>query len=367
MALEKDPDANLDFDVDWSGWLVPGDTIATSTWVDVTPGITVTDDTQHTGTRGIIWLAGGTIGTVYQATNRITTVEGRGDDRTISVLVIEPVTSPPDLPDECWPADFTTIAAEWNALDEDSLPVYTVEVKARAVALAGQTLRLLTGYRVGGCPITVRPCRRECNEREWHTYDVTGFPGSTPWWPVGLGGQWLPIGCGCSGGCSCSRTSEVRLPNTAGQVTQVLIDGTPLDEGTGWRFDPGGRLYRVDGELWPLCQDLNAPDTEPGTWSVTYTPGAPVDGLGALACALLALAYAKALNGADDCGLPSNVVTVTRLGVQMTLAPGSFPEGRTGIRLVDDYITRWNPYGHLGTPMAVFSLDRPMPRPTGRG
>ena len=39
------------------------------------------------------------------------------------------------------------------------------EVQDRAPGLASATLRRLTGYRVGGCPITVRPCMQVLLDR----------------------------------------------------------------------------------------------------------------------------------------------------------------------------------------------------------
>lgn len=278
----------------------------------------------------------------------------------------------PDLPDECWPVDVTVIP-DWddNEVEADpeadppvvAVPVYSADTKARAIALAGQSMRLLTGFRVGGCPVTVRPCRRDCNTRTWRTYPVRGYMGSTPWFPVQLGGAWLNIGCGCSTSCSCSRVFEIRLSSAASAVSEVKVDGVVLDA-SSYRLDPGGRLVRTDGIDWPLCQDLNAPDTEAGTWSVTYTPGAAVDGLGAAAAGLLASQYARALNG-GDCELPDTVTQVVRLGVTMTLAPGSFPGGRTGIRIVDDYLTFYNPYGYIGVPSAMVNIDALPPRAVG--
>ena len=78
----KDPDAVLDFTVDWSDWL-DSDTIASVTWV-VPTGITKDSDTKTT-TTATIWLSGGTVGTNYSIVCRITTAGGRTDDRTFVV------------------------------------------------------------------------------------------------------------------------------------------------------------------------------------------------------------------------------------------------------------------------------------------
>ena len=80
----KDPDAVLDYQVDWSDWLV-SDTINTSTWI-VPTGI-VNDSDTNTTTAATIWLSGGTIGTNYSLVSRIVTAGGRTDDRTITIMV----------------------------------------------------------------------------------------------------------------------------------------------------------------------------------------------------------------------------------------------------------------------------------------
>lgn len=86
MRFLKDPDATLDFEVDWSDWL-NGDTIVSAVWF-VQAGITKVSD-SHTGTVATLWLSGGTVGAEYDAACRITTSEGRIDERTITVKVVE--------------------------------------------------------------------------------------------------------------------------------------------------------------------------------------------------------------------------------------------------------------------------------------
>lgn len=85
-SFPKDPDAILDYSIDWETWL-DGDTISTSTWI-VPTGITKDSDTYST-TATVIWLSGGTAGSSYSLTNRITTAGGRTEDRTIEILVKE--------------------------------------------------------------------------------------------------------------------------------------------------------------------------------------------------------------------------------------------------------------------------------------
>jgi hypothetical protein len=84
--MRKDPQAVLDYGVNWGTWLADGETITTSTW-EVTPtGLTVDSDTADT-TTATIWLSGGVAGTRYAATNHIATSQGRQDQRTIHIDV----------------------------------------------------------------------------------------------------------------------------------------------------------------------------------------------------------------------------------------------------------------------------------------
>ena len=83
----KDPDAVLDYTLDWSSWLADGETISTSSWT-VEAGITEDSDT-NTSTNATIWLSGGTDGSSYIVTNRITTSESRTDDRSVKISVCE--------------------------------------------------------------------------------------------------------------------------------------------------------------------------------------------------------------------------------------------------------------------------------------
>ena len=88
MNFTKDPEAVLDYTIDWTKWLDEvGDTIATSTWI-VPSGLTKVTET-NTSKNATVWLSGGTDGTNYTVTNRITTAAGRTDDRSISIRVRE--------------------------------------------------------------------------------------------------------------------------------------------------------------------------------------------------------------------------------------------------------------------------------------
>lgn len=91
--INKDPDAYLDYSVDWSDWLVGNDTIASSAWtISTVSGDTAplaTDNDLSTTTKATIWLSGGTTGYIYTVTNEITTASGLIDDRSFRIFVRE--------------------------------------------------------------------------------------------------------------------------------------------------------------------------------------------------------------------------------------------------------------------------------------
>jgi hypothetical protein len=253
----------------------------------------------------------------------------------------------PALPDSCWP------------VDESACPEfsdYSPHIKALAKAYAGESLRLLTGFRVGGCPITVRPCSIACvsTSSAWFQYGA----GWAPY--INSAGVWVN---GCCGANDCGHlgTAAITLPGPVGEVTEVLVDGVVVDPSL-YRVDNGSQLIRLDGNPWPTTQDMLLAPTEAGTFAVTYLRGVPVDGMGARAAGVLACEFGRALSGLN-CALPTSVTSITRQGVSMTLEVGAFPGGVTGIREVDIYIERWNP-GHLRAATKIWSPDLVNPRAT---
>lgn len=88
MAFKKDPNAVLDYTVDWTAYLAPiVDTIATATWI-VPATLTKVSDT-HSSTTATAFISGGTAGTTETVTCRITTAGGRTDDRSITLNIVE--------------------------------------------------------------------------------------------------------------------------------------------------------------------------------------------------------------------------------------------------------------------------------------
>lgn len=86
-TFTKDPDATLDYTVDWSDWLDTGETISSSSF-SVPSGITKASE-SNTTTSATVWLSGGTKWTTYTVTNEVTTTAGRTDQRSFDVRVVE--------------------------------------------------------------------------------------------------------------------------------------------------------------------------------------------------------------------------------------------------------------------------------------
>lgn len=80
-VFDKDPNAVLDYLWDWSDWLAASETISTAVFT-VPAGLTLSSQ-SNTTTTATVFLSGGTVGAGYQVTLRITTNQGRTEDRSI--------------------------------------------------------------------------------------------------------------------------------------------------------------------------------------------------------------------------------------------------------------------------------------------
>lgn len=91
---EKDPDAVLNYSIDWTDWL-DGLSLGGSSWTRATgsTGITV-DASTYTTTKATLYVSGGTAGETYRIINHITTSTSTGarkltQQRSIQVDVLE--------------------------------------------------------------------------------------------------------------------------------------------------------------------------------------------------------------------------------------------------------------------------------------
>lgn len=243
-----------------------------------------------------------------------------------------------------WEPDPACLSEEWAKLDLD--------VQERSLMLATSALQMLTYYRVGTCPVTIRPCPtpRRC---------------LCAWSPhLGTDGVWRN---GCVHQTWCIPLSEVDIPGPVGYIEAFLIDGQPVDlEDGSWRLDDGHLLvWQGSGPSpVPSAQDLNKPDSAVGTWSITYSRSYPVLADGRLAVAYLAMEFAEACKPKGKCKLPRGVTSVVRNGVSFTIQAGLFPNGLTGIDIVDQYILKWAPAGSPQRSAQVFDPAKRKPRVT---
>lgn len=237
-----------------------------------------------------------------------------------------------------WEADPACLGAAWDAV--------TAEDKQRSLMLATSSLQMLTYYRVGTCPITIRPC-------------PAPRPCSCAWNPhVGTDGVWRND---CPEQSVCAPLSEVNIPGPVGYIDALRIDGAEVDLHNGdWRLDDGHLLVWQGAGPSPIpsTQDLNKPDTATGTWSLTYSRSYPVLADGRIAVAYLAMEFAKACAPKGKCSLPRGVTSVVRNGVSFSVEAGLFPGGLTGIDIVDQYILKWAPAGSPTKSATVFDPSK---------
>lgn len=86
ITFVKDPNARLDYSVNWTRWL-DGDSLQTVSWFITPPTGLASVSTSNTTGIATIWLASGTAGQVFQVRNHIITAGGREDDRTFTIIV----------------------------------------------------------------------------------------------------------------------------------------------------------------------------------------------------------------------------------------------------------------------------------------
>ncbi len=86
-VLIKDPDAVLDYGLDWSAYLEQDETITASLWLVTPADDIVVESATFLPTSSRVILSGGTSGHLYSVTNRIETSLDRQDDRSFTVRV----------------------------------------------------------------------------------------------------------------------------------------------------------------------------------------------------------------------------------------------------------------------------------------
>jgi hypothetical protein len=238
-------------------------------------------------------------------------------------------------------------------------------VSGDGLAAATEVLFYASGQQFGLCTQTLRPCRRDCEGTYWAGNQFPEWGGGLgSSWPVPalIDGQWYNLTCGtCGDNCSCSMISEAMLPAPVYDITEVKVDGVVLSP-DAYRVDDYRILVRLDGEMWPWCNDLSVGDTEVGTWSVTARFGQPPPVLGSIAVGELACEISKLIACDSGCKLsPFFLQSLNRQGVQFTFDPqqefGMLPA--TSL-----FIKTFNPNGLRGRAQA-YNLDGPTFRIVG--
>ena len=89
MIHVKDPDAVLDFTVDWSATLAEGETLVSAQWL-IAPegGLQLVAEGGEGAVRSAT-VGGGRTGEVVRLTSRVVTGLGRSDDRSFYIRIVE--------------------------------------------------------------------------------------------------------------------------------------------------------------------------------------------------------------------------------------------------------------------------------------
>jgi hypothetical protein len=189
---------------------------------------------------------------------------------------------------------------------------------------ATDALTLLTGGTLTGrCTTTVRPC-------------------SQGWCYCGM---WP---------CQCCDISGIFLPGFDPVPTEVKIDGAVVPT-ADYVMVNGRKLARVDGAPWPGNANMLIPDTQVGTFSITYTSGYVWDPLSQRAGVEMVCEMAKNLTGAPT-RLPEGTMAATADGVsvQINRLPGQAELDAVGLTWLGRFLSL---YGNATTVTEVRSPE----------
>lgn len=239
---------------------------------------------------------------------------------------------------DAWPVDRSKLPP----LPDESDDAYDVALLDRdnAIRVAIGFLWALSGRQYGVCETKMRPCSVGTTmtppaERFGQTVGFRGYL-------IYAHGGWAANYCGCGSVCKLSGPRTVHLPGPVypeddDHPITVVINGDVLDP-SEWAIE-GDVLYRRK-HPWPM-QNLDSPEGDEGTWSVTYWRGQGVPGAVGKYVGLLA---AEVLADDGDCRLPASVRRVARQGVSMEIDPIEIIKiGYTGIIEVDRWLASVNP------------------------
>lgn len=291
------------------------------------------------------------------------------DFTIIPSSTLAPETAPPTFgPFTAWcdPDDVILICPEAGGSDTAVLEGW--------IDVACEVLYMKSGRRFAGLsqPITVRPPNSDgcgCWPATWHSWGQVQW-GYGPLWGFDFGlGRW-----GCGGDWyGCTPLSKVKLAGyPVREITQVKINGQIVDPDL-YRLDEYEYLVHNRDSLnpdqalrWPGCQIQDLPDTEEGTFSVTYRYGADPPEAGKKAATALACELWKFSND-EDCAIPAGVRRETRQGVSIEAALFAQWERTVeggwsvGIPAVDTFLNSFNPNGLRRQPSVWSPMIQPYP------
>lgn len=227
-----------------------------------------------------------------------------------------------------------TLCSDWLTLAEvgncGCTQAPNPSVVTDAITAASEILYVLSGRQYPGlCDVIFRPCGHWCN----CDYDV----------------------------CGCNRLAQVFLGRDVYSVSEVDVGGVIVDP-DDYRLESGW-LVRLDGGVWPCCQDMAADPGAADTFTITGMVGNPPSALAMRAANALVEELVKACTPDEVCAFPARVTSIVRQGVAMAiLDPMEFlSDGRTGLYVVDLFLSTVNPNG-LTRPSRAWSPDLPTTR-----
>jgi hypothetical protein len=249
-------------------------------------------------------------------------------------------------------AALPTVQRTITKLQEEDSPLSKQQsqlICAAKAMVASDILYELSGrIFTGPCgPVTIRPLARptDADSRAWgggwqylSGWGYASSYGATP----GVGSHYLAL-----------EPPVIDLGDyPVTEIVQVLIDGVliPPDE---YELRDYSRLVRIRPTAesdpterwgWPTGQIMDLPDTQPGTFSVTYMYGQPPPTGGREAALEFAGVLACGAMG-DTTAFPTRITSMTRQGVSARTvdAQDFLSAGMTGIYAVDAWIMSVNP------------------------
>lgn len=227
------------------------------------------------------------------------------------------------------------------------------EFAEEAAGAATDILYELSGRQFSGeCgPVKIRPVSRpsDIDTRTWGAR-LSPLGWFSSWGMCSSFGSYSP---GMVSHYGCSNPPEIQLgayPVT--EITEVKIDGVviPAEEyelrDHRWlvRIRPTASFQPTERYGWPTCQVPDMPDTQPGTFSISYKYGVKPPASGVLAAKKLG-EYLLLPRLGDTSRTPVRVTSFSRQGMsaQITDVMDILKSGSLGIWEVDSFLLAVNP------------------------